>query len=81
MRDFRELADDPIFAAASVIYTYLLPGALAAIEPMLFDAVERGARLVTFYYHFDHREALRKDLFGYLRLYARADAERELEPA
>ena len=34
VRDFRELGDDPIFAAASVIYTYLLPAALAAIEPM-----------------------------------------------
>ena len=70
-RDFRAVGTDPAFLRATVVYTYLLPEMMTLLRPVLFDAVARGVRVVTFYYHYDDVKAQDQDLFGMLRLYSK----------
>ena len=77
-RNFLKLRDDPLLAThANVIYLYLLPEALALLEPILVDVVAerkqkacQHLRIVTFMFHFENWVATEKALFGALRLYS-----------
>lgn len=71
--DLAALARAPFLTRATVIYMYLMPKAIEVLEPVLLQAIQRGARVVTFFTNSSgHLRTIQHQgeaLMGLLRLY------------